>query len=141
MRSSVEETFTERARRGQIVDCAIELIAECGYSNASIAKIAERAGIAKSVVLYHFATKDELVGVVVAQISLAAASAMVPAIEAEATAAGKLRTYIRVSGEYIESHRSYALALHDIGTSFRSRSGSRLDAGAPGEARRKSGPT
>jgi TetR/AcrR family fatty acid metabolism transcriptional regulator len=129
MRSNVEETFTERARRGQIVECAIELIAERGYGNASIAKIAEKAGIAKSVVLYHFATKDELVGVVVTQMSLAAASAMVPAVEAEATAAGKLRTYIRVSGEYIESHRSYALALLDIGTSFRSR---RLDAAPHG---------
>jgi AcrR family transcriptional regulator len=126
MRSSVEETFTERARRGQIVDCAIELIAECGYTNASIAKIAERAGIAKSVVLYHFATKDELVGVVVRQIALAAASVTVPAVEAEASAAGKLRTYIRANGEYVELHRSYALALHDIRTSFRSRAGSRL---------------
>jgi TetR/AcrR family transcriptional regulator, fatty acid metabolism regulator protein len=129
MRSNGEEgeTFTERARRGQIVDCAIELIAERGYGTASIARIAERAGIAKSVVLYHFATKDDLVGVVVTQIALARAAAIGPAVEAETTAGGKLRTYIRATGEYIETHGSYALALLDIGATFRTRSGLRLD--------------
>jgi TetR/AcrR family transcriptional regulator, fatty acid metabolism regulator protein len=136
MRSTPERdgTFTERARRGQIVECAIELIAERGYGDTSIAKIAERAGIAKSVVLYHFVSKEELVGAVVIQVSGVAATALVPAIEAEATAGGKLRAYIRASGEYIETHRSYARALLDIGTSYRTASGGRLgEASAPGE--------
>src|SRR5580693_7433483 len=77
MRSTPERdgTFTERARRGQIVECAIELIAERGYGDTSIAKIAERAGIAKSVVLYHFVSKEELVGAVVTQVSGVAATA------------------------------------------------------------------
>lgn len=120
-------TFTERARRGQIVECAIELIAERGYGDASIAKIAERAGITKSVVLYHFVSKDELVGAVVTQISRTAAAALVSAVEAEATACGKLRAYIRANGEYIETHRSYARALLEIWASFRTASGLRLD--------------
>ena len=37
-----------------------EAIAELGYADASMAEIARRAGIAKSVVSYHFSDKTEL---------------------------------------------------------------------------------
>ncbi|GLY64413.1 TetR/AcrR family transcriptional regulator [Amycolatopsis taiwanensis] len=120
-------TFTERARRAQIVECAINLIAEIGYSQTSISKIAERAGVAKSVVLYYFANKDELLNTVVTEIFLAGAAVMVPAMKAEPTAAGKLRAYIRSNGEFISAHREHALAMLDIWTSYRSASGQRLD--------------
>ena len=52
-----------------------------------------------------------------------------PAVEAEATATGKPRTYIRANGEYIETRRSFALALLDI-DEFPLKSGLRLDAAA-----------
>ncbi|HEX5408105.1 MAG TPA: helix-turn-helix domain-containing protein, partial [Pseudonocardiaceae bacterium] len=64
MRSNNEpsgRTFADEARRKQLVECAIEVIAEQGFAQASLARIAQRAGVAKSVVLYHFANKDELV--------------------------------------------------------------------------------
>ncbi|MGH7920669.1 MAG: TetR/AcrR family transcriptional regulator [Candidatus Dormibacteraceae bacterium] len=115
-----------------MVDCAIDLIAERGYGEASVAKIGERAGITKSVVLYHFATKDELVGAVVTRIFAAAAETMLPAVRAEATAGAKLRSYIRANGEYITTHRSFALALLAIWTSFRTAHGLRLDEAAAG---------
>ena len=38
-------TFTEAARRTQIIECAIETLATLGYAQASLAHIAERAGI------------------------------------------------------------------------------------------------
>lgn len=123
-------TFTERARREQIVRCAIELVAERGYGQASVASIADRAGIAKSVVLYHFASKDELVGAVVTAIFLDAAAVMLPSVDAEPSAAGKLRAYIRSNAEFIDTHRAEALALLDIWTSFRTASGLRLDEAA-----------
>ena len=47
-------TFTDLARRAQIAQCAAEAIAEVGYADASMAEIARRAGVAKSVVSYHF---------------------------------------------------------------------------------------
>ncbi|MEV5239825.1 TetR/AcrR family transcriptional regulator [Streptomyces cinnamoneus] len=53
-------TFTERARRQQIVECAIDLIADRGYPATSLAAIAEEAGISKAAVLYHFTSKDKL---------------------------------------------------------------------------------
>ena len=50
-------TFTEEARRGQIIACAIEVLAELGYAQTSFARIAERLGISKSVISYHFGGK------------------------------------------------------------------------------------
>ncbi|MFI6042874.1 TetR/AcrR family transcriptional regulator [Nocardia sp. NPDC051321] len=130
MRSKIDpngRTFTEQARRGQITACAIELVAEIGYPKTSIGKIAELAGVAKSVVLYYFSTKDELVNTLAQEIFSAAVRVMVPAIEAEETAVGKLRAYIRSNGEFIHTHRNHALAMLDMWTSYRSTAGQRLD--------------
>lgn len=120
-------TFTEQVRRAQITTCAIELVAEIGYPQTSIGKIAERAGVAKSVVLYYFATKEELVNTLAMEIFLASAPVMVPAIEAAHSAADKLRAYIRSNGEFIHTHRNHALAMLDMWTSYRSPTGQRLD--------------
>jgi AcrR family transcriptional regulator len=120
-------TFTEQARRAQIAACAIDLVAEIGYTQTSISKIAERANVAKSAVLYYFSTKDELVSVLVQEIFGASVPVMVPAIEAEQTATGKLHAYIRSNGEFIRTHRSHALAMLDMWTSYRSPTGQRLD--------------
>ena len=62
-------TFTERARRAQIVDAAIETIAELGYARASFAQIARRAALSSTgLISYHFAGKDELIAEVIASI-------------------------------------------------------------------------
>lgn len=62
-------TFTEQARRTQIVEAAIAVIAEVGYPKASFAKIAKRAGIKSTgIISYHFASKQDLDAHIVAQI-------------------------------------------------------------------------
>ena len=53
-------TFTEAARRTQIIACAIETLATLGYAQASLAHIAQRAGISKGVIVYYFSSKEEL---------------------------------------------------------------------------------
>lgn len=123
----LHRTFTETARRKQIVDCAIEVVAELGYAKASVRKIADRVGVAMSVVLYHFTNKDELVGAIVTEIYRSAITAILPAVQAEETAAGKLRAYIRANAAFIDTHRAHHVALLDIGSSFRSATGRRLD--------------
>ncbi|MFW0788831.1 TetR/AcrR family transcriptional regulator [Gordonia sp. CPCC 205333] len=127
MRSKQSRTFTEDARRRQIVDCAIDLIAEIGYPQASQAKIAERAGIAKSVVLYHFTNKDELVAEIVTSVFTQAAEIMIPAIIRADSATAKLAAYIDSNGEFLRKHRHAAVTLFEISLSFRSSEGLRLD--------------
>src|SRR3989337_1056994 len=58
-------TFTQAAGRAQIVAAAIDVIAEIGWSQTSIRKIADRVGVAMSAVLYHFGTKDSLVDAII----------------------------------------------------------------------------
>src|SRR5690242_7451047 len=89
-----ERTFTETARRAQIVAAAIDTIAELGYGQASLARIAETAGTSKGVIIYHFGGKDELIRKVVAEVVAGGIAHMEPRIEAEPTGAGKLRAYI-----------------------------------------------
>ncbi|MFI5523552.1 TetR/AcrR family transcriptional regulator [Streptomyces platensis] len=55
-----EPTFTERARRRQLIDATIDLISTRGYPATSLSAIAERAGLSKAAVLYHFSSKDNL---------------------------------------------------------------------------------
>jgi AcrR family transcriptional regulator len=51
-------TFTEEARRTQIVTAAIETIAELGYAQTSFTQIAKRAGLSgTSLISYHFTGK------------------------------------------------------------------------------------
>lgn len=109
------------------MQCAIDLIAEVGYPQASQAKIAERAGIAKSVVLYHFANKDELVGEIVTSVFTQAAAVMIPAITAATSASDKLAAYIDSNGKFLSEHRRSAVALFEISVSYRSSDGLRLD--------------
>ncbi|OZE87892.1 TetR family transcriptional regulator [Rhodococcus sp. 14-2483-1-1] len=56
-----EPSFIERTRRAQLIDVTITAVAEHGYSNVSLARIADNAGITKAAVLYHFRTKDAVV--------------------------------------------------------------------------------
>ena len=107
------------ARRAQLIECAIETIATLGYAQASLAQIAKRAGISKSVITYHFTSKEELIEQVVIEIYRAAASFIGPKIAAQPTAALRLQTYIQAHVEYISTHLLQMLAIMEIALNFR----------------------
>ncbi|WP_396932461.1 TetR/AcrR family transcriptional regulator [Mycolicibacterium sp.] len=131
MRSDTDSsTFTERARREQIVTAATEVIAGTGYGQASVAKIAEHIDVAKSVVLYHFKTKNDIIEAVVGAVFGAAAAAMVPAITSAASPGDRLAAYIRSNVAFIEHNRVAATAMVEILTGYRSPDGLRLDQAA-----------
>jgi len=62
------EPVTEIARRDQLVDSAIQLIAEQGHARASLSRIAKQAGVSKAALLYYFKTKDDLLDAVLARV-------------------------------------------------------------------------
>ena len=76
-----ERSFIENARRAQIIECAINAIAELGYANASLAEIAKRAGVSKGVISYHFDGKRELMQQVINTVIEKAAAVMLPRID------------------------------------------------------------
>ena len=107
-------TFTEEARRAQIVQCAADAIAETGYAQATMAEIARRAGIAKSVISYHFADKNELLQELLRTAVATFTRFIEPRLAAEASASGKIRAYLSGADEYTTAHRNLHLAVLEI---------------------------
>jgi AcrR family transcriptional regulator len=98
-------TFIQSARRAQIVACAIEVIAEIGW--------------ARSAVLYHFGNKDNLVDAIIGEMYRTALAVVVPAVNAESTASGRLTAYIRANVAYFDTYRVHLTALTQISASYK----------------------
>jgi AcrR family transcriptional regulator len=111
MRSDSERTFTEQARRRQIVEGAIGALAEGGYGGASLAAIARRIGVSKGVLSYHFAGKEELLEQVVAAVTDDAREHMSARIAAAAPGRARLRAYIESNLEWMAGNRTGIVAL------------------------------
>jgi AcrR family transcriptional regulator len=115
-----ERTFTEEARRKQIIEAAIEVIAEWGYGNASLAAIAEKAGTSKSVISYHFSGgKDELITEVIKQVYGVGGEFIVPRLQGVKTAREGLRMYITTNLDFLVTHPKEVRALVEIFANFR----------------------
>lgn len=118
--TTVSRTFTEEARRAQILACTIDALSEFGYSGTSFARVAERAGFSKSVISYYFGTKDELLRQVVADVVSDAAAYMTPRIAAAGESApAVLSTYVRSNLEYIRDHPDGIAAVTEIAIGMR----------------------
>jgi AcrR family transcriptional regulator len=109
-----ERTFIETARRAQIVQAAIDTIAEVGYPRASLARIGASIGISKGLIGYHFAGKDELIAEVVAKIIEAGKAYMTPRILASPPGPAMLRAYIESNLGFMREHRNYMVAIVEI---------------------------
>ncbi|MEV7008548.1 TetR/AcrR family transcriptional regulator [Streptosporangium sp. NPDC051022] len=107
-------SFIEEARRAQIVASAVEVIADVGFVQASLARIAKHAGISKGVISYHFAGKDELMEEVVNRVYTAIADHVAARMEGVETATGLLRTHILSVAEHMRGHRAQLRALGEI---------------------------
>jgi AcrR family transcriptional regulator len=109
-----QRTFIENARRQQIVVAAIDTIAEVGYGQASLARIAARIGISKGVISYHFAGKDDLIKQVVIDVVEAGRAYILPRVLAESTGPAMLRAYIGSNLSFMREHRNYMVAVVEI---------------------------
>src|SRR5690625_4952350 len=99
-------SFIEQARRAQIIEAAAATVAEVGYAKASLARIAQRGGISKGVLTYHFATKDEMLRLAATQFFDDAWAYMAPRITAADSADSKIPAWIRDEFESIVTHRT-----------------------------------
>jgi AcrR family transcriptional regulator len=111
---SENETFIEAARRAQLAECAVDVIAESGIGKASMARIAERAGVSVGVISYHFGNKAGLIAAVVDQVAKTAVALMEPQIVAQPTAAQGLRTLITSNLDFMKQHPNALRALLEI---------------------------
>jgi AcrR family transcriptional regulator len=112
-------TFTSAARRAQFIAAAIDTIAEVGYAQASLARIAGRVGVSKGVISYHFAGKDELVQEVIADITARGGAFVYAQALTLPTAVERLRAWIASVLGYMAAHRTEIVAWHEIATGSR----------------------
>ncbi|MET7465008.1 TetR/AcrR family transcriptional regulator [Nonomuraea sp. NPDC005501] len=116
-------SFIEEARRDQIVRSAVEVIAEVGFARASLARIAQHAGISKGVISYHFAGKEELMEEVVTRVYTQIAEFVVARMEGAESATDLLRTHVLSVAEHMRSNRVQLRALGEIFTNLRAADG------------------
>ncbi|HTX08243.1 MAG TPA: TetR/AcrR family transcriptional regulator [Solirubrobacteraceae bacterium] len=117
-------SFIEEARRAQLVTCAIDTVAELGFGQASLARIAERAGISKGVIGYHFAGKDELLSEVVTEVLARGREYIEPRVTRAPTGRGKLRAYVEASLAFMGEYRNHVIAVVEITRNWRPARGS-----------------
>ncbi|WP_223881087.1 TetR/AcrR family transcriptional regulator [Nesterenkonia ebinurensis] len=104
-------SFIEEARREQIVASAIAVIAEHGYPAATMGRIAQHAGVSRSLINYHFAGREDLIGQLVVDVFTRGAQAIVPRVETASTPAERLAAYIGANLDFIAGNRRDIVAL------------------------------
>ena len=70
MTPTARATPKSRRTRARILDASMRLFAEIGYHAATNAVIAEASGLTRGAMLYHFATREELVEGAITHIEL-----------------------------------------------------------------------
>ena len=117
-------TFTNRARRAQIVESAIDTIAELGYAKASFARIAERAGLSSTrLISYHFAEKDDLIQEVLSTVVGRFIANVGPRVDVETTPSAMLRTALEANVDFVRSHGRDVVTLQEIQRNYRTADG------------------
>ncbi len=106
------------ARRAQILDATIAVVAEEGFARATFARIAGRAGLSSTrLISYHFAGKDDLVAALVEHVVGGIGDHVGARVMAETTARGKLGAYIEGVVTYADTHRAPMSALLQVAMS------------------------
>jgi AcrR family transcriptional regulator len=108
-------TFTETARRTQIVAAAIETIAEFGYARASFTQIAKGAGLSSTgLISYHFEGKEELIAEVVREVVGSIGRFMAERMRGAGHPRAALHAYIEGNCAFVAEHQTEMRALLEI---------------------------
>jgi TetR/AcrR family transcriptional regulator, fatty acid metabolism regulator protein len=107
-------SFIEAARRAQIIECAIDAIAELGFGQASLAQIARRAGISTGVISYHFDGKDQLIRAVVRHVYETGTGFIRPRVDLQSGPRAALGTFIAASVGFTAAHPNHSRAIANI---------------------------
>lgn len=100
-------TSQGRERKQQLVDAAVELFADRGYSSTRIADICDRAGVAKGLYYWYFPTKHDLFVELVRSMRRRLRQAQAAAMDPSADALERLRQGTEASVRFIAEHAAY----------------------------------
>ncbi len=107
---AVPQRDAGEATRARIVEVALELIADRGFSATTTREIAERLGFTKAALYYHFRTKDDLLAAIVAP-AMTGLAALVDEVRPRAEPAARrsvLAGYVALVAEHADLVRVLA---------------------------------
>ncbi|MFC9238127.1 TetR/AcrR family transcriptional regulator [Streptomyces decoyicus] len=107
-------TFTEQARRRQLIDATIDLISTRGYPATSLSAIAERAGLSKAAVLYHFSSKDNLTRAALEQVMEQFGAYVTERVARAAGPRDAIVAYVRAMIGYQQAHRRQVRVITEM---------------------------
>ncbi|MFD0415585.1 TetR/AcrR family transcriptional regulator [Streptomyces sp. NPDC127108] len=113
-RSADSPTFTEQARRRQLIECTIDLISTKGYPATSLSAIAEQAGLSKAAVLYHFSSKDNLTRAALDHVLEDFTAYVGERVAAEADPRAAVIAYVRAMIGYQQAHRRHVRVITEM---------------------------
>ncbi|MEV0112660.1 TetR/AcrR family transcriptional regulator [Streptomyces sp. NPDC050844] len=107
-------TFTEQARRSQLIECTIDLISTKGHPATSLAAIAERAGLSKAAVLYHFSSKDNLTRATLEHVLAEFTAYVNERVAAEPDPRAAVVAYVRAMIGYQQANRRHVRVITEM---------------------------
>lgn len=108
-----ELTFSERARREQLIGVTITLIADNGAARTSLQNIADAASITKAAVLYHYPTKRDVIRAAYDSVRTGLIEHMGSRVEAAPTPGHAIRAYFSSQLEYLAEHPQYVRVMSE----------------------------
>ena len=107
-------TFTERARRQQLIECTIDLISARGYPATSLSAIAKAAGISKAAVLYHFSSKDNLAQATLDHVLERFSTYVYERVDRESDPRAAVAAYVRAMIGYQQANRRHVRVITEM---------------------------
>ena len=101
----------------------MDVLAEVGFARASLARIAERAGISKGVISYHFDGKEDLMVRLVEQVYGEIGEAVGAEIAREETPRAMLRRHPVAVAAHMRDRRQHIAALGEVFANLRDAEG------------------
>ena len=94
-----------------ILDCAEQLFAQRGFGGIGLAEVAEGAGLAKSSLFHHFATKAQLYAAVMARLLARIEAELTAALAAGGPPVERLERWLDTLVDVLAAHPTYARLL------------------------------
>ena len=98
-------------RTDQILEAARRVIGEVGFAEASIDRIAEAAGVARSTLYVYFEGKEDLLNQCIAQLRVGLGERVRRAVEAATGTEERLAAFLAAHFDYVGSVREFFRAV------------------------------
>ena len=117
-RGNRKPTFTEQARRKQILEVSTELFRSRGFNGTSLDDIAREVGVSRGVIFYYFDGKRELAAQTVLQSLRQYGDYVQDRVSKKRTSKTQLLEFIDACLDYQHDHREVYLLYADLVGSF-----------------------